>query len=398
MKTTFVKTLVAGATAAVLGFSSLVANAALKEGELTIWINGDKGYNGLQKVGDKFTKELGIPVKVEHPDDAPAKFQKAAAANDGPDIFIWAHDRFGEWAKSGLIVPVKPSKKTKDANVDFAWDAMMYNSEYYGYPISIEAVGLVYNKDLVSEPPKTWQDVRDLDAKLAKDGKKAILWDYNNTYFTWPVIASAGGYAFKKTSAGYDGSTTGVNNAGSLKAVSLIKSLIDDGIMPAGADYSVMDAAMNKGEIAMMINGPWSWSNLRKSNINFGVAPIPAIDGNQGKPFVGVQGATLNAASPNKDLAIEFIENYLLAVDGLKTVNDDVPLGAVANKAFMKELASDPLIAATFENAQLGEPMPNIPEMGAFWDAMGKALGNVTNGRQKVEEALNDAAKRIQGK
>ena len=43
--------------------------AALEDGELLIWINGDKGYNGLAEVGALFEEELGVPVKVEHPEN-----------------------------------------------------------------------------------------------------------------------------------------------------------------------------------------------------------------------------------------------------------------------------------------------------------------------------------------
>ena len=73
----------------------------------------------------------------------------------------------------------------------------------------------------------------------------------------------------------------------------------------------------------------------------------------------------------------------------------DVPLGAVAHKEFMKQLASDPNIAATFANAQAGEPMPNVAAMGKFWSAMATSLSNVTSGRQPVDKALDAAAKRI---
>lgn len=371
------------------------AQAEIEEGKLVIWINGDKGYNGLQKVGDWFTEDSGITVEVSHPDSVTDKFQQAAATGNGPDIFIWAHDRFGEWAKSGLIAPLSPSKEIIEANAAFTWDAVTWNGNIYGYPMAIEAVGLIYNKDLVPDPPKNFEDIEALDKKLATDGKKAILWDYNNTYFTWPLFASNGGYPFKKTSDGYDVKDTGVNNDGSMTAAKLIKDMIDSGVMPKGADYGVMDSKFNKGEVAMMINGPWAWGNLTKSGINFGVTTIPAIDGNPGKPFVGVTAATINTASPNKELAVEFIENYMLSVKGLKMIDEDVPLGAVANKELMAELAEDPNIAATFKNAELGEPMPNIPEMGAFWSSMGPALQNITSGRQPVEGALNMAAKRI---
>jgi maltose/maltodextrin transport system substrate-binding protein len=36
-------------------------------------------------------------VTVEHPEDATAKFEQAAAAGKGPDIWMWPHDRAGSW-------------------------------------------------------------------------------------------------------------------------------------------------------------------------------------------------------------------------------------------------------------------------------------------------------------
>ncbi|MFV0069466.1 hypothetical protein ACNF4P_28915, partial [Klebsiella pneumoniae] len=103
----------------------------------------------------------------------------------------------------------------------------------------------------------------------------------------------------------------------------------------------------------------------------------------------------INAASPNKELAKEFLENYLLTDEGLEAVNKDKPLGAVALKSYEEELAKDPRIAATMENAQKGEIMPNIPQMSAFWYAVRTAVINAASGRQTVDEALKDAQTRI---
>ncbi len=382
--------ILAGTMAVLIASTSLTF--ALEEGKLLVWINGDKGYDGLQALGDKFTEELGIEVVVEHPESVTDKFQQSAAAGDGPDIFIWAHDRFGEWAAGGLIAPVDPSDETRDAIFDFAWDAMTFDGKTWGYPIAVEAVGLIYNKDLVATPPATFEEIADMELP---EGVGAIMWDYNNTYFSMPLLMANGGYAFRKVDGSYDPDDTGVNNEGAIMGATMIKSLIDEGVMPAGVDYGVMDAAINKGEVAMVINGPWAWSNLEDSGINFGVAPIPSINGNPSKSFVGVLGATINAASPNADLAKEFIEGYLLSDEGLKMINDDVPLGAVADKSFAESLAGDANVAATLANAQSGIPMPSTPAMGKFWGAMGPALQNITGGQQSVEDALNDAAERI---
>lgn len=391
--------LVAAAAALALSAGFAAPALAVEPGKLLIWINGDKGYNGLQKVGDEFEKKTGVKVTVEHPEDAPGKFQQAAAAGKGPDIWIWAHDRVGEWIQGGLLQPVTPSKKIVDDIDPLAWKAFNIGGRTWGYPISIEAVALIYNKDLVPTPPKSFEEVIALDKKLSAQGKKAILWDYNNTYFTWPLLAANGGYAFKQKADGtYDPADTGVNNAGALKGAELIAKMIKDGVMPKGAGYADMEAAVNQGKVAMMINGPWAWDNLKKSKINFGVAKIPTVAGKKAAPFVGVMGAMINKSSPNRDIAVEFIENHMLSVASLKTINDDVPLGTPASKAFFNQLKSDPNIQATMASAQDGAPMPNIPEMGRFWSSMASALQNMTEGRQSPKEALDAAAKRITAK
>lgn len=384
---------VAVCTLAALG--SLSANAAIEEGQLTIWINGDKGYNGLAEVGKKFEEDTGIKVTVAHPDALQDKFPQTAATGDGPDIVFWAHDRFGGYAEAGLLAEVKPSKEVTDGIVDFAWDAVKYDGKLIGYPVAIESLSLIYNKDLVATAPKSWEEVEALNAKLQKDGKTAIMWNLKEPYFTWPLMAADGGYAFKYTSSGYDIKDAGIATDGVKASMNFVKGLIDKGIISPDMDYSVSEAEFNKGNTAMTINGPWAWGNIEKSGINYGVATLPKFNGKSSKPFVGVLTAGISTASPNQDLAVEFIENYLLTNDGLRMINNDKPLGAVALNSFQKELDSDKRIAATMDNAMNGEIMPNIPQMGAFWSSAKNAIINIVDGRQTVDAALADAEKQM---
>ena len=385
------------ASSLMLALSGLAGSAmAAEAGTLLIWINGDKGYEGIAKIGEEFTKKTGVKVVVEHPDDAPAKFQQAASAGKGPDIWIWPHDRIGEWISGGLLHPITPGKAAHDAIGQIGWNAFTVGGKTYGYPISIEAISLIYNKDLVPVPPKTFDEVMALDKKLKAGGKQAILWDYTNTFFTWPLLAAGGGYPFAlKADGHYDGANTGVNNAGSVAGVDTVMKLINSGAMAKGAGYAEMEAGFASGKVAMMINGPWAWGNAKKAGINFGVTTIPSVNGKAASPFVGVLGAMISKASPNKDLATEFLENNMLTVNGLKTINAAVPLGVPANKALFNELKADPLIQATMNSAQAGKPMPSNPEMGRFWSSMKTALENITQGRQSTKEALDAAAKRI---
>ncbi|MDE1495336.1 maltose/maltodextrin ABC transporter substrate-binding protein MalE [Xenorhabdus bovienii] len=374
---------------------SAPAFAKLEEGKLVIWINGDKGYNGLAQVGEKFAKETGIPVAVEHPDKFEEKYSQIAANGDGPDIIFWAHDRFGGYAQSGLLAEVTPDQPFMDKLFPFTWDAVRYDGKLIGYPIAVEALSLIYNKDLVKSPPKTWEEIPALDNELKKQNKSAIMFNLQEPYFTWPLIAADGGYAFKVENGAYNTKDSGVNNAGSKAGMQFLVDLVKNKHLSADIDYSIAEAAFNKSKTAMTINGPWTWTNIDKSKINYGVTLLPTFKGKPSKPFVGILTAGINAASPNKELAKEFLENYLLTNEGLATVDKDKPLGAVALKSYQDILAKDPRIAATMANAQQGEIMPNVSQMSSFWYAMRSAVLNAVNGRQTIDAALNDAENRI---
>ncbi|MBT9493557.1 MAG: maltose/maltodextrin ABC transporter substrate-binding protein MalE [Paucibacter sp.] len=383
--------------ALLAGFAIGGAAEAAGNHKLLVWINGDKAYTGLQKVGDAFEKASGVKVVVEHPVDATDKFQQAAGAGKGPDIFCWPHDRVGEWAKSGLLTPLRPSKKLYAEVEEAAWKAFAYQGKIWGYPIAIETTGLIYNKALVPTPPTTFDDLIALDKQLQKQGKHAILWDYNKSFFTWSILAGAGGQIFGRDAKGeFDANSVSVNNAGALAGAEMIARLLVDGHMPKGARYAEMESGFAKGDIAMMISGPWAWDNAKKAKIDFGVAPIPAvIAGKPSKPFVGVLGCMIAAPSTQKDIAREFLENHLMRPEALKILDADVPIGVPANKAFYAELSVNPLIRASMENARLGEAIPNIPEVGRFWTAMDAALEAITNGLQSPKDALDGASARM---
>ncbi|MCW8345689.1 maltose/maltodextrin ABC transporter substrate-binding protein MalE [Vibrio sp. ZSDZ65] len=379
-----------------LSLATLLASPAyaISEGELLIWIGSDKGYNGLAEVGRQFEEDTGVKVSVQFPESLESRFQQVAATGDGPDIIFWAHDRFGGYAEAGLLKEIKPSQEFKDKLVSFSWDAVAYEGKLIGYPMAIESVSLIYNKDLLPEPPTSWEQLPKIHADMQKLGKQTIMWDVKNAYFTWPLV-SAGSYSFKKTPTGHDASNLGINNKQAQHNLAFLLDMKKQGIVDPGMDYANAETAFAKGDVAMTINGPWSWGNLDKTGINYGVAPFPTLDKQQSNPFVGILSAGISSASPNEDLAVEFIENYLFTDEALQTVNRDKPLGAVTLKSYQNELEADARIKSTMINAENGEIMPAIPQMMTYWISEGAAIENALNEKQTVQEALASAEKQI---
>jgi|TARA_A100001391_G_scaffold155412_3_gene113226 maltose/maltodextrin transport system substrate-binding protein len=375
----------------VLAASTSITHA-FEDGAIVIW-QDDRAPDLITQIGEQFEADLGIRVIVENVDPLTDRYQQAAATGDGPDIVMWAHDRLGEWAAGGLIAPVSPSASVVDANLESAWEAVTFDNRVWGYPVAVEAIGLVYNRDLVDTPPENFEDIAAMDFP---EGTTPIMWAYNDTYFTFPMLAANGGYAFEMVDGSYDGSQTGVNTDGAIQGGEVLAELIESGTMPRGVDYGVMEGAFANGEVAMIINGPWSWSAYEDAGLDIGVAPLPAVAGSASRPFLGVQALALNAASPNQDLAVEFIENYLLTDENIQLWNSTGALG-VPTDISVGAAEDDDKIVQTLANAEVGVPMPSNPEMGAFWSAMEPALGNITSGATSVEQALNDAAARILG-
>jgi maltose/maltodextrin transport system substrate-binding protein len=367
---------------------------AWTNGELLIWMDADRGH-ALEAIAKKFENDFGLKVTIEASEKITDSFPIAAQMAEGPDIVIWAHDKVGEWADAGLIAPVQISEEFKNKFFPKAWQAVLHSEWIWGYPIALETVTLIYNKKLLDGPPPTQlSDLVSVNEKIKKEkpGVTTILWDYKNSYYSWGILASAGAYVFAKNGPDYDLKNAGVADRGAVEGLSKIIALIHAGVLPKSVSYSAVEELMGQGKLAMMISGPWAWSNLIKNGIDFGVAPIPGVDENLGRPFVGVTVAYLNRSSPNQDLIKEFLERYALTEEGLTAMYDAKPTGVPALISIYEKLAKDnPRLRQLKAAVEYGQVMPNIPQMGRFFSSVSGALQIATEGRASATAALQEA-------
>jgi maltose/maltodextrin transport system substrate-binding protein len=367
---------------------------AWTDGELLIWMDPDRGQ-ALKPLAERFEKDLGVNAKVETPEKLTENFPLAAQVGKGPDIVIWAHDKVGEWADAGLIAPVGVSDAFSRKFFPKAWHAVRHENRTWGYPIALETVTLIYNRKLLDVPPPT--ELSQLESvsqriKMKHPAVTAILWDYKSAYYSWGILDSAGGYVFAKKGTNYDLNNVGVATPGSVEALSKIIALVHAGLLPKSVSYSTVEGMMGQEKVAMMISGPWAWANLRQRGIDFGVAPMPGVNGKLGRPFIGVMVAYCNRSSPNQDLAKEFLEHYLLTEDGLRAMNHAKPIGVPALISSYDRMAKDNgRLRELKTSVDYGEIMPNVPQMSRFFSSVSAALQIATTDRASAQAALQDA-------
>ncbi|HEY1476102.1 MAG TPA: maltose/maltodextrin ABC transporter substrate-binding protein MalE [Chthoniobacterales bacterium] len=368
---------------------------AWTDGELLVWMDNDRG-RALTPIVEKFKTDLGVKVTIEAPANVTDSFPIAAQAGKGPDIVIWAHDKVGEWADAGLIAPVEVADEYANKFFPKAWQAVRHQQRLWGYPIALETVTLIYNKKLLEgQPPTQLSQLSSFNQSIKKKHPDAntILWDPRSPYYTWGILASGGAYVFGRSGTDYDFKNIGVATPGAVLALSKIISLIHSGILPKTCSYSDTEDFMGQGKLAMMISGPWAWSNLIQKGIDFGLGQIPGVDGNVGRPFVGVSAAYLNRSSPNRDLAKEFLEHYLVTDDGLAIMDNAKPIGVPALVSMYQKLEqNNARLRELKATVDYGQIMPNVPQMARFFSSLGAALQLAADGRLSARAALLEAA------
>lgn len=377
----------------LVSFTAFSAEA----GKLTVWCS-EKQVEILQELGNDFESMYGIPVDVQEMgfDQIKTKFLQAAPVGEGPDIIVTAHDQIGELVASGLLLPMDfLTLSDRKEFTDTAISAFEYNGKLYGMPYGVEAIALFYNKDYLEEAPETFEELAEIAAEYTDDEFRGFVYDAPNFYFTAPLLFANGGYVFKQTEQGLDPTDIGLNNEGAVKGAEFLKSLYDMGVMKPGDNSQIADGLFKDGMAMAIINGPWAIEGYKQAGIDYGIAPIPSIDGNECRPFTGVQGFLINSQSPNTLFAIDFLANFINTTDVMYRLFQADPRPPA--RLDVAEMAKDNAdVYAFFESALTGIPMPNIPAMAAVWGAMGDALNQIVNGELEPKEALDQAVAKIE--
>ncbi|HPI16190.1 MAG: maltose ABC transporter substrate-binding protein [Thermotogaceae bacterium] len=380
----------------------LLVAMSFASAKLVIW-SSENQIPALEKLAADFESDYGIQVEIQQVNfgDIKSKFLTAAPAGEGPDIIVGAHDWVGELAINGLIEPI-PFLPDREQYYEVALDAFNYGGKLYGVPYTIEAIAIIYNKDLVFDVPKTLTELEQLALEASDDEVVGFIYTAGDFYHSAPFILGRGGYIFKETSAGQDVKDIGLSNQGAVAGGNLIKSWFDKGLIPGGPNYNLMDSLFKDGLAAFIVNGIWATPSYRDAGIDYAIIPFSEIafdDGTTPRPFVGVQGFMINAKSSNKLEATEFVVNYIGSYEGQYGMFLGERRGTARADVFaFIEAGAGPELYDVLQfskSASVGTPMPNVPEMASVWGAMGDALGLIINGQDTVENALSAAVEKI---
>ena len=367
--------------------------AASKKATLKVW-ESDGPEKAFIQQAIKDYRKVNPNVKIMYEPvastDARAKIELDGPAGVGADVFVTPHDHIGALVQGGHVLPVDDADAYMSGFLDMAKTGASYNGTVYGYPLGAETYALFYNKDIVKDVPKTWDEVIAFAKKFNNkaEGKYALVWAVGDGYFGYMFMDSFGAPLFGPN--GNDRKQHNLNSPNAIKGLtyfqSLRKQILDIPAADASGDFC--NAQFVEGKSAMIITGPWKINDFKKSGVNFGIATIPAFPGTDhpGNTFSGVRLAFVSSYTEYPDEAKAFAK-FITSKEMLEkrfAITDQIPPRKDIDTN--KELSNG--IKAQLVYAK---PMPTIPQLGAYWSAMVSAYSGIWDG-DDVKTDLDSAA------
>jgi multiple sugar transport system substrate-binding protein len=249
---------------------------------------------------------LSISYKKLSPETYKKELVEALASGQGPDIFLIQNT----WLPSFMdkITPVTPDilteQKFRSDFVDVAAADFIEQSKIYAVPLSVDTLGLYYNRDLfnqagITSPPATWDDFAEDVKKLTKlDGMGRIqqagaaigtAYNINRSTDILTLLMLQNGTQMtdeKKSRALFDQGVGKRDSNGKAIIPGWETLNFYTQFAKAGTYYTwnkemhYSTDAFTENNLAMMINYSWQIPTIRSKSpkLNFAVASIPQLN------------------------------------------------------------------------------------------------------------------------
>lgn len=381
------------------------------EGEITFWHAYGEGGPEVetleQEVIPAFEKEHpGVkvkPVTVQY-DQLHQKLVTAAAGEALPDVvrsdIIWVP----ELADLGVLVPLDEAMPDFDDLAGQTYEGPLatnkWQDKYYGLPLTTNTKVMLYNQETlesagVSEPPATFEDLREAAPKVAEDGNYLLAEGDAAGWQVLPFIWSNGGDITDEEITTSDGH---LNGEKSVEAIELLVELYEQKALPklilGGGGGTNTFEGLAKGMYATIIDGPWAYPVIEEQFKDFEMqaAPMPYGDGDS-TSVVGGENLVMTQASENKEAAAAFIRHMLseesqlaMAEAGQISVLSDLAEDMVEIEPSYEEYMSQ------LENAR---PRPPTPAWTKIDEVIRKQVQLAIRGDMSAQEAMDQAVEQI---
>lgn len=366
------------------------------EGKVTFWEQMDPAELEVFKalVANFEINNPTLKIEVTHytNEELRDQFQTATLAGQGPDFILAPNDFAGPFVTMKLLKSADEvfDKAFLNLFVESALNSTKLTGKVWGVPDrNGNHLMLIYNKDMLPEPPKDTDELITLAKKFtdAKAGKYGFVFNIAEPFWVVPWLGGYGGWVMDENN------NPTLDTEAMVKTVKWLKDLKDiHKIVPPECDYGLADTLFKEQKSPMIINGDWSLGGY--SALNMGVTRIPKVKetGLWPSPMTSSKAYFFNKDLSGDKLTIvkKFIEFITLSENQMEFVKKLRILPSKKEAANLPEIANDLVLKGSMDQMVVGKPMPVVPEMRAIWDSIRSHYEAVLAGIKKPEDAAKD--------
>lgn len=383
--------------------------------EIVIWAKTGPEATALNSAAVVYMRETGNPVKVLIVGRAGfrQKYQTVLAAGSAEVDGILDIGRVvPSLAAGGLLADLTEYiQNTEGYNVDdipaSVQREMMFDGKWYMAPTDLSEESLVYRTDLIPEPPRTWQELREVALNFTRSVNPDSPTEYGYAYAGMPgnLVGTWLGIQF-----GYGANIVDENMCVVLdkpEAIESFKFLMDlknvDKVTPpdiSAWDYPELLVALQEGVVPMAAfftaGMPVLTDCEQSPNVCEKIAFAPQPAGPAGSfTRVNPLGIMVNAASQKKDAAWAFLA-WLTGPDGGKVYTDFG--GMNPRKSVLTQpdvLEKRPWLTDVYKASETGVGNLRIARAAEINDIFNKWADQALAGSISPEDSLKNAAEEL---
>ena len=332
------------------------------------------------------------------------KLSAALPRGQGPDVFIFAHDRLGAWASAGRTVAPIDDMVGEHLLARFPTkllEAMRHDDRLYGLPFNFKSPALYLNTELVSRPPRSTDEL-EMIARRHTDragGRFGLAYSYTEPFFHGTLMNSFGSGPFD--TAG----TLVLASESNIRSLNMLSRWVrEDRILPEEPSSTLVTNLFNQGRAAMVISGPWMLGEIASSR-QFAVVPLP-VNSESGRPlapWVAVEGLFVSPWSQHRRAAMALMDFLTSrgAAEIMAIRGGQLPANLAAFEH--PRVAGNDVAMAFRAQLEYAHPIPNQLAMTLVWKPLEATLQKVVTGAalpgpelQRLQRQVEDDLARLE--
>jgi ABC-type glycerol-3-phosphate transport system substrate-binding protein len=270
---------------------------------------------------------------------------------------------------------------------------LTFNGKLYAAPFNKSMIALIYDKTVVKNAPKTWEEFKTAAKDATVKDKKFGTAIEPTSYFFGQFMVQAGGDWLSK-----DGKTVTFNSDAGAQSMQYLAGLVKDGSATILKQNEFSSNLFNEGRIAMALTTTASFAYITKPADQWAAAPLIAGPKNDLVPFSGANLAILKLAKPEEQKAAGKFIKFMISRDAQvkwavgETGYMPVRKSSLDTKEWKDFVAAKPNYKVFETSFDKGTIQPNVKNWSSIQKEINAQMDKILLGQVDPKAGLDAAA------